>query len=230
MNVLRRSTLVIALGLFACTEEAPPPAPTPAKPAAPASAPVAAAQPASAPVAKAPAGPRVVSSEGEVTVDGVPAKVDMAITATSVITTGKDSRMTFTLNPGSLIQVRPNSKVELGKSERKETSVKLALGAIWSFLPKGSNYEVVGPNAVAGARGTIFYVEATKPTETYVCDCDGEIELTSGKTTKTLKSEMKHVGANVKGADKKAKQAPTKKVLNHTKEEAEALEALRANL
>lgn len=229
MNVFCRSSLVIVLGLAACTEEAPPPAPTPTK-TAPASAPVAASQPASAAVAKAPEGPRVITVEGEVTVDGAPATVDMPITPTSVIATGKDSRMTFTLNPGSLIQVRPNSKVELGKSERKETSVKLTLGAIWSFLPKGSNYEVVGPNAVAGARGTIFYVEATKPTETYVCDCDGEIELTSGKTTKTLKSEMKHVGANVKGADKKAKQAPSKKILNHTKDEAEALEAVRAKL
>ncbi len=180
--------------------------------------------------APAPAtGPRVLKVEGEGTVDGAPATAGMPLKPTSVITTGPHSKIVITLEPGSLIQVREQARVELGKSPRKERSLKLLAGALWSFLPKGSSYEVVGSNAVAGARGTIFYFEEKKENDAYLCACDGDVEMTVGRKSKTLESKMQHIGMAVRGADKKAKPTAVKKVLNHTKEEAQALEAMRTS-
>jgi hypothetical protein len=107
---------------------------------------------------------------------------------------------------------------------RKTTSVKLLAGTLWSFLPSGqASYEVVSANAVAGVRGTIFYVEAPKPTETYVCACDGEVELQGGQALpRNVTSKFEHKSFLVRGKGKRAKVADSK-VRGHTKEQAAVL-------
>jgi hypothetical protein len=219
------------LFVAACSDPQPTPPATPTR-AAPASAPVAAAsQPASVPVEKAEtvtlldSGPRVLAVEGEATVDGKKAVVGMEVKATSVLETQQASKLTFTLKPGSVIQVRQNAKVELGNSERKTYSLKLLAGAIWSFLPKATSYEVVGANVVAGVRGTVFYVENMADDKTYVCDCDGEVETVSGKKKKLMKSKQQHKGMIAHAA----KMKDEKKAINHTKEEAAELMKLMSD-
>ncbi|MCC6807916.1 MAG: FecR domain-containing protein [Deltaproteobacteria bacterium] len=225
--------VVLAASIVACTEEAPPvsPAPVVEKPASqPAS--QAASAPAAPPRPKATTGPRVLKLKGQATVDGAEAYEGMAITDKSVIETKAASQLVFTMFSGSVIAVRENAKVEIAnnpdwkKAKKREWTMKMVAGAIWSFLPKGSSYEVATPNAVAGARGTIFYVQATAPDDSYVCDCDGDIELTVAGKKKNMKSKMQHVAHLAKGADKKAKSKPTKDMVGHDKAEIAELVAL----
>ena len=167
---------------------------------------------------------RFLQVEGTVTMDGAPATVDAAIPETAKIVTGKDGRAVITLEPGGIIEIRKGSTVEVGKSERKDKSLKLALGTLWSFVPNGSSYEVVTDNAVAGVRGTVFYMEAQGPKKTYLCACDGEIDLVGAnpKLNKPLKSSMEHKAFMImtKGKKQVARKA---KRLNHTDEQKDAL-------
>src|SRR5262249_33086648 len=160
-------------------------------------------------------GPRVMKVTGTATVDGAEAYEGMAIKETSVLETKAGAHMEFTMFSGALMQMKENSKVEAGKNadwakaKKKDGPMKLVARTLWSYLPKGSSYEVATPNAVAGARGTVFFVQTTAPDQTYVCDCDGEIELTIAGKMKPVKSKMAHVGTIASGADKKAKSKPT---------------------
>ncbi|MEK7703555.1 MAG: FecR family protein [Myxococcota bacterium] len=171
---------------------------------------------------------RFLAVEGAVTVDGAPAAVGNAIGETSTIETAADGSAVITLEPGSVVKLRPSTKVTLGTSERKKLSVKLALGAIWSFLTPGSSYEVVSPNAVAGVRGTVFYMEAEAAGATYVCACEGKVEMQTpdGKGFKKVVNSPKknHKGFRFAQKGKKIKAKPAKRA-NHTDDEAATIMA-----
>jgi ferric-dicitrate binding protein FerR (iron transport regulator) len=164
---------------------------------------------------------RFLEVKGAVTIDDKPAALDMAIPAKAVIVTGDDGHAVISVVAGSLIEVRARSRVELGTSERKRDSLKLLAGALWSMVPNGTSYEVQTDNAVAGVRGTIFFVEKA-PKSTYICDCNGEVELFTGKVKKPVlfKSNHEHTAVRVF-----PKQSVKAKRENHT--DAEMAELLK---
>ncbi len=175
---------------------------------------------------------RFLEVTGSVTIDGEPAAVNTEIGATATIKTGADGHALFTLMPDSIIEIRKKSELKFGKSERHENSLSLLTGALWSFLPKGmADYEVVTPNAVAGVRGTVFYVEANSGKKSYICACDGHIDITQakGKYKKPLKSvtsKDEHKAFYVTSKGKKGKlKAKKSKRLNHTDAEKDAIMA-----
>jgi hypothetical protein len=215
---MRRQLLALCLAVTACVSDQPttPPAEAPAVPA-PAATPPPLTKPAR----------RFLTTTGAVTINDAPAMPDAVIPESATIVTDKGGAAVFTLQPGSVIEMREKSRVVLGSSAKKKTSVQLAIGTLWSFLPSGeASYEVVTANAVAGVRGTIFYVEAPKPTETYVCACDGAVELQGGQALpRNVESAMEHKSFLIKGKGKKAKVSEAK-LRGHTKEQAAELAKL----
>lgn len=171
---------------------------------------------------------RFLLVEGTVTVDEQPAAVDAAIGETAKIVTGDDGRAVITLEPGSAIEIRKGTALAIGTSERKRSSVRLLAGALFSLLPGGASYEVETDNAIAGVRGTAFYVEAQDKAKSYICACDGAVTIES-KSKKGVKKEPKSDNGHLafmittKGKKDKAKKA---KRMNHTDEEGAALGAL----
>lgn len=215
-----------ALLLLACANE-PETAVADAAPTAPATSAPAQAEP---PPPALPAR-RFLLVDGTVTLDGQPATVGAEIGATAKIETAKGARAVITFGPGSAIEVRERSRVELGSSTRRKTSLQLLSGVLWSFLPMGqADYEVVTTNAVAGVRGTTFYVDARNPTDTFVCACDGEVEIsTDGNLPRNVVSQDEHKSVTIKGKGKKAKLAEKKsKPMSHTPEQAAAIKSLIA--
>ncbi|MCC6811853.1 MAG: FecR domain-containing protein [Deltaproteobacteria bacterium] len=230
MRILAASLILFA----ACTPE-PEPTPTPVPTAAPpkiaAPASVPASAPASVPVAKPLR--RFLQVTGEVTLDGRPAAVDMEIPATAKLHTGKAARAVLTLEKGGVIEVRENADVDIGASPKHKISLKLMAGILWSMLPKGrSDYEVITENAVAGARGTTFYVDATKKNLSMVCICDGDVELGAGVAAgKHVVTHDEHHGYKIAGKGKGAKAkmvGKAKDMPNHPNAERAVLQALVA--
>jgi hypothetical protein len=227
--MIKRLPVLLTFVLAACSEDPPPaPAPQPAPDAPSQAATMAATAPAPAKPTVT-TGPRVLKVTGTALVDGAEAHEGMALSESAVIETKAASTVAITLFRGAVTQVRELTRVELGKNadfeqqKKKEWSLKLLAGAVWSFLPKGSSYEVSTQNAVAGARGTVYYVQATTADDTYICDCDGDIEVNVAGKKKALKSKMAHVSVFAKGAGKKAKAKPTKEMLGHDKSEIQGL-------
>jgi hypothetical protein len=170
---------------------------------------------------------------GDVLVDGQKAQAGTPISATSKIETAVNSWAKITLMQESVIAIRAQTKLILGSSEEKQWSVRLALGAIWSLLPKGASYEVVTSNVVAGVRGTTLFVAAPAEGQSGVCACDGEVELVAGGKTKVVKSKHAHIGTMIAGSGSKAKlgaQKKSKKPPGHDDVEGAQLEKLRQSL
>ncbi len=211
MRTLARVALTTTiLGAVACEPGAQAPAPPPA-------------QPESAPVA-APALPerRVLVVRGEVKVDGQAGAQDMPLGEGATVETGEEGYAVLTLGKGSLVEVRAHSKLTLGSSARAKTAVKLVAGMVWSFLPDGASYEVETANAVAGVRGTVFFVQADA-TKSYVCACTGavRVETSDGKTRREVNADAAHAHQ----AFSIAKRGQLKKagLKHHTDAQAQAL-------
>lgn len=232
---LRTLAAVLVVTLSACSkkEETPaPPATPPGSSTAPPTAPVElkpgegspaeAAKPAEG--VKPFDGRKFLLVEGGATFNGKAVKTGDAIGEAGTIVVARKGRAVVALAPGSFIVLRPGTRATIGKSERKAVSVQLALGAIWSFIAKGSSYEVVTSNAVAGVRGTALFVDAKK-TESYVCDCDGSVELRAGGPKvlpRNIESDHAHIATYIKGKGKGMKAGSAARI-GHTDPEREEL-------
>jgi len=88
------------------------------------------------------------------------------------VTVGQDSDVKITLNDESLLLVGANSTLRIDEAkfeglERKAFSARLVLGKVWAKVSKAvsgseAKFEVTTDRAVAGVRGTVFRVDATK--------------------------------------------------------------------
>lgn len=142
---------------------------------------------------------RFMTVEGKVTLNGQAAREEMAIGATDTIETGPASRAVVTLGPGSAIEIREKAKVTLGSSARKKISARVLLGQVWSFFDQPADYEVVTANAIAGVRGTVFFVDASSKKQTIFCACSHAVHFQSLDAKKPPDQEVEakeweHIG------------------------------------
>ena len=184
--------------LISC--QASPPGPAPVEPSTPVLAAVGSILPAW----------RFLEVTGTVEIDGAPAARNMEIATTSTIVTAAGGNALITLGPGSIIEVRESSRLTLGASERKRTSVQLLAGKLWSLFVGPADFEVVTNNAVAGVRGTVFFVDAEQENETIVCACQGAVELESLDPRKPTEEEIvaetwEHIGFSFKRRGKRVR-------------------------
>ena len=170
---------------------------------------------------------RFLEVDGKVTLDGADATVGMVIPAEALIKTTKKAHAVITLKPGSVIEIGAKSEVKFSTGEANKLSAQLVLGSLWNFFPSGADYEVKTNNAVAGIRGTDFFVEAPKKNMTYICACSGDVQMTGAnkkKFDKTISSPNNdHKGFMFKGKGKKTK---AKKAKRHGHEDARAAELM----
>lgn len=171
---------------------------------------------------------RFLQVQGTVTMDGQAVEMGTEIPTTAEIKTEEDGYAVITLVRGGITEIRAKTVVQIGTSARKEISLKLVIGALWSFLPSSSSYEVETSNAVAGVRGTVFYTETRNGKASYICSCDGDVELQAQNPKsfkKVVKSSMEHKASIFRTRGKRQRVRRAKR-LNHTDAQKDALLAL----
>ncbi len=180
---LRLALLSLAFSLAACSSEPEaPPAPPPEQAGEEGdSAEAEAAEPeAEAKEEKQPIAATIGALKGKATVNKKPAKSGQALSAGDVIAT-KKGELDIHMNDGSRVRLGPGARLEIGKiSDEEGVSVSLALGKLYSWITPGTPYEVVTGNAVAGVRGTKFFIEEKKR-KSYFCVCEGTIGVKGPK-------------------------------------------------
>lgn len=102
----------------------------------------------------------------------VPLKEGSEIELGDTISTGGGSNLKITLNDESLLLVGADSSLRIDEGkfqglERKAFSARLMIGKVWAKVTKAvsgseAKFEVTTDRAVAGVRGTVFRVDATK--------------------------------------------------------------------
>lgn len=119
----------------------------------------------------------VIKVSGAVRVGGQAAKAGMAVRAGARIETDRSD--------ASFVDIRlPNDRtVRLKNGEMllanlsDQFVLRLDRGKLFAHtdaLSKGQTFKIQTPSAVAGIRGTKFFMEA-KPDETYICVCEGKV-------------------------------------------------------
>ncbi|HEY8208648.1 MAG TPA: FecR family protein [Myxococcaceae bacterium] len=99
-------------------------------------------------------------------------KVGTQIELGDTLTVGEKSDLKITLNDESLLLAGENTRLVIEEAkfeglERRAFSARLVLGKVWAKVTKAvsgseAKFEVTTDRAVAGVRGTVFRVDATK--------------------------------------------------------------------
>ncbi|MBF0303688.1 MAG: FecR domain-containing protein [Desulfamplus sp.] len=130
--------------------------------------------------------------EGDVKINGTPAKLGDIVSHDDIITTGKNSSAIFVIND-SAYMMRENSKLIVKNSDKDGESKKgvinvlrLLDGKLLSVFGSGDK-TVETPSAYIGIRGTGIYIEVDHE-KTYICTCYGKVLISSASDIENQES------------------------------------------
>jgi len=132
--------------------------------------------------AQAPRAPTITYMEGTVTVDGRPAAIGDAVPLGSVVVTSAQSLADIEFSARNVVRLSANTTLVFNPRNLL-TGSELRLGALTLVLKNLSagtaaeNFLVRTPTTVAGVRGTSFFISVESPTSTYVCACNGAVQV-----------------------------------------------------
>lgn len=168
--------------------------------------------------------------EGDVRVNGQPARMGLLIKPSDVVTTGPKSMVVFVAGDDVFL-LRSESRLEVSGTGKSEDSsildfIKISSGKMLSVFGYGPK-KIETQTALIGVRGTGLYLEAG-PTKTYICACYGVLDLApAGTPDNMLQVSTKHHEAgkhiHAPGAEQLITSAPMQ---NHTDAELIYLESL----
>ena len=118
---------------------------------------------------------------GMVTLNGARAGIGDSVQNGSRILTGKNSGCDIMFNEKSIIRVRENADIVLYQA-RDYGSLDINSGTVLSFMKKTSTEEksvftIKTPTMVLSIHGTAFCIRVETADSTYLCDCNGTIEV-----------------------------------------------------
>jgi hypothetical protein len=123
--------------------------------------------------------------EGEVTVNGNPADFGEEIEAGSILKTGDASycevmfggRNIFRLEENTIAQLNINSVEGLQAVTLEQGAMAAVFQKIQKIGGKRGTFSINTPTAVAGIRGTAFFIKVEDANNTYICTCNGQTAL-----------------------------------------------------
>jgi hypothetical protein len=137
----------------------------------------------------------IVYIEGDVTMNGSPASIGDQVLPGVVLTTAKDSLCQIVFNTKNIVHMaagtilRFDPKILSNGATLQKGAVAMVLR---NLAAKGDElrFSIRTSSAVAGVRGTCFFIAVEDENNTYICACNGSIHLTGdgGQVPKDLAS------------------------------------------
>jgi FecR protein len=122
--------------------------------------------------------------EGDVFINGTRADFGSKVKDGDLINTGINSSCEIIFGQGNIFHLEQETIIEIKWTDNRISIKKGALGAVFSklknVLPKGEILKLDSPSATAGVRGTSFYIRVEDEKNTYICTCNGSLELSAG--------------------------------------------------
>lgn len=130
---------------------------------------------------------KVLALSGRATLDGQPLQPGGTLPEGLSVQVSGGAKLTLDDGRGGRLLVNGPATFKAGKR-----TLDLSAGGVLAVLK--SAFSVRTKTAVAAVRGTTFYVEARGKTATYVCICDGAIDVTrrGGKFKSKLETKQAH--------------------------------------
>lgn len=160
--------------------------------------------------------------EGDVRINGQPARVGQIVQPGDTVSTGPGSRALYTIGESAFLQ-RANTEVSVAGSAAK-LAMRMLTGALLAVFGKGE-HRLESRAATVGIRGTGMYLE-TMQDMTYFCLCYGKVELTpTARPERAMTIVTRHHDSPYYvEADGTLRQA--KEVINHSDDELTELERM----
>ena len=174
--------------------------------------------------------PTVTYLEGTVTIDGVQANIGDRVPLGAVVSTSAGSLVDIEFNVRNAVRLSENTSLVFNPNNLQMGS-QLRQGALTLVLKNllvgsnGQGFLVRTPSAVAGVRGTSFFMKVESETSTYVCACNGAVQVfgSDGQLAKELAaSHHKAVHIDTSGSAAQVTDAPR---LYHTDADLEGVAA-----
>lgn len=128
-------------------------------------------------------GLRVVKKSGQVLYNQKEVRVGEFLPLGGVIEVGNtdESLVDLTYPEGHRLRLKKNTKVNLKALSTKNASqIDITIGKVFAHFVKGKkaeNIQIKTKSAVVGVRGTKFAVEENEEKGTYVCVCEGVVNV-----------------------------------------------------
>ncbi len=135
--------------------------------------------------------------EGDVRVNGRLADFGLQVAVGDWIQTGPNAAAEIVFDRANVFRLGPNTvaQLNLGRS-RQEVDLKFgSMSAVFDrvrTLSGRGTFDVRTPTAVAGVRGTSFFFRVIDGETTYVCTCNGTLELSPFGKESFLESATRH--------------------------------------
>ena len=173
----------------------------------------------------------IIYMEGDVTLNGAPASVGDDVQPGATITTAADAVCQVVFNRKNIVHMAGGTvltfdpKVLSQGATLQKGAVAMVLRGLGPFQPGELRFRVRTANAVAGVRGTCFFIKVEDENNTFICCCNGTLHLEGdgGAFTQNLASshhEELRVTRSASGLSVAA--AP---LLYHTDADVEAIAA-----
>ena len=126
--------------------------------------------------------PTMTYLEGDVTINGMNAGIGDKVPLGAVVKTAAASLADIVFNVRNAIHLSENTTLVFNPynlqtgSDLKQGTLTLVLKKL-SATVTGPSFLVRTPSAVAGVRGTSFFIKVESPTSTYVCACNGVVQV-----------------------------------------------------
>ncbi|MBI9101223.1 MAG: FecR domain-containing protein [Spirochaetales bacterium] len=134
-----------------------------------------------APTIKRPQTGTLVYLEGEVTINGTEGVIGDTIYDSDVLKTGFDSYCEVVFGEKNVFRLEAETIARLNWAESNLTLQQGAMGAVFNkldnFIAMDNEFEIKTPTTVAGVRGTVFYIKVEEADTTYICICNGELDM-----------------------------------------------------
>ena len=145
---------------------------------------------------------RVAALHGTLTINGKPAKAGTPVAEGDALATGVTTTVDVVMESGVRFRLYDKTKLTI-PGDSRSSPFKLWVGRILSIVTPGRPFSVAGLTAVAGVRGTTFFVESQPEKRTYICICKGKLHLSGidGKDQGEVASEH-HAAVTVDNASR----------------------------
>jgi hypothetical protein len=126
--------------------------------------------------------------EGEVTVNDLPAEFGMKVPFGAVIKTAPAAYCEVVFDKGNVFRIMEATVAEI-KLSVDNPEIRIEKGAFAALFTKLNAFtsdvpfQVRTQTTVAGVRGTAFFVKVNDPDTTYICICNGELEVSKSDGT-----------------------------------------------
>lgn len=163
--------------------------------------------------------------QGDVRVNGKPAKAGELVRGGDAVTTGRGALAVFSIGQDAFL-MRESSRANFAGQALVLNAVRLVTGKLLSVFVTGHSVRLETPTAVIGIRGTGAYLEA-EPARTYFCLCYGSAEIASANgSMRDSYTTTHHESPRYIYNDGRRNAIASAGVINHTDSELIMLESL----